>query len=300
MSVKWGYTLSSEEQPPAALVRGAAEAEAGFDFCSISDHFHPWVQAQGHSPFVWSVLGAIAAGTDRLGVLTGVTCPTMRIHPAVVAHAAATTSLLFGDRFSLGVGSGEALNEHILGHRWPTPEVRLAMLEEAVTVIREMWTGDTVDWKGDYFKVENARLFDAPQRSIPIIVSGFGTDAAELAGRSATACSATAPAPNSSTPTAAPGAPAPGMRRSTSATAPTRTRAPRPCSTIWPNHAIPGQLAQDLPTWTHFEQVARLVSIDEAAKGVPWARHRRHRRAGRPLRRRGLRPPLLPPDRPGP
>ncbi len=181
--MKWGYTLSSEEQPPANLVRGAAEAEdAGFDFCSISDHFHPWVQAQGHSPFVWSVLGAIAASTDRLEVLTGVTCPIMRIHPAVVAHAAATTSLLFGDRFSLGVGSGEALNEHILGTAGPR--------RSAPGHARRGRHRDPRDVDRRHRRLER-RLLQGRERpalrcsatSIPIIVSGFGTDAAELAGR---------------------------------------------------------------------------------------------------------------------
>src|SRR5436190_23141022 len=138
--IRFGYTLSSEEHSPTTLVENAQRAEqAGFDFVSISDHYHPWVSAQGHSPFVWSVLGAIAAKTERIDVAVGVTCPTVRIHPAVTAQAAATTSLLFGganggnsgngDRFRLGVGTGEALNEHILGHRWPPTDVRLAMLE---------------------------------------------------------------------------------------------------------------------------------------------------------------------------
>src|SRR5690349_22525080 len=112
----FGYTLSSEEHPPSDLVDNARRAEAaGFDFVSVSDHFHPWVTAQGHSPFVWSVLGAIAASTERLQVGIGVTCPTTRIHPAIIAHAAATTSRLMPDRFFLGVGTGEALNEHVLG-----------------------------------------------------------------------------------------------------------------------------------------------------------------------------------------
>ncbi|MFN0089179.1 MAG: TIGR03557 family F420-dependent LLM class oxidoreductase [Acidimicrobiales bacterium] len=144
-----GYTLSSEEFGPRDLVAQAVRAEElGFDFVSISDHYHPWVSAQGQSPFVWSTLGAIAAATQRIEAAVGVTCPTTRIHPAIVAQAAATTSLLFEGRFSLGVGSGEALNEHILGHRWPPAPVRLEMLEEATHVIRRLWTGETVDHRG--------------------------------------------------------------------------------------------------------------------------------------------------------
>ena len=132
---RYGYTLSSEEHPPSTLVDNAVRAEAErFDFLSISDHFHPWVEAQGHSPFVWSVLGAIAHATDRVEVGVGVTCPIVRIHPAVLAQATATTALLFDDRFFFGVGTGEALNEHILGHRWPRPEVRRLMLKEAIHI----------------------------------------------------------------------------------------------------------------------------------------------------------------------
>src|SRR5688572_5949312 len=175
MTVSYGYTLSSEEHSPRDLVRNAQRAEeVGFEFVSISDHYHPWVSAQGHSPFVWSVLGAVAQATERIDVGVGVTCPIIRIHPAVIAHATATTALLLPDRFVFGVGTGEALNEHILGDRWPRPQVRLAMLEEAVDIIRQLWTGDTVDYEGEFYEVENARLFDPPASPPPIIVSGFG------------------------------------------------------------------------------------------------------------------------------
>src|SRR3954454_21073218 len=147
-----GYFLSSEEHPGSELVKAAVLAErAGFPAAWISDHFHPWLDEQGHSPFVWSVLGAIAASTESLRVTTAVTCPTMRIHPAIVAQAAASTQELFRGRFALGVGTGEALNEHILGDHWPPPEVRLQMLEEAVHLIRRLWTGDTVDHDGDHY-----------------------------------------------------------------------------------------------------------------------------------------------------
>ena len=182
--VQYGYTLSSEEHGPRDLVANAARAEeVGFDFVSISDHFHPWVRAQGHSPFVWSVLGGIAEVTSRISVGVGVTCPTVRIHPAIAAHAAATTSLLLGDRFFLGVGTGEALNEHVLGDRWPRPEIRLAMLDEAVDIMRRLWTGETVDHRGEFYEVENARLFDPPESPVPVIVSGFGDASIDLAAR---------------------------------------------------------------------------------------------------------------------
>src|SRR5947209_1256752 len=145
-----GAFLSSEEHGPAALVEQARMAEAvGMRGVCISDHFHPWIDAQGQSPFVWSVIGAIGA-TTKLKVTTGVTCPTVRIHPAVLAQAAATSMLMLEGRFVFGVGSGEALNEHILGHRWPPTDTRLEMLEEAVAVMRELWKGGFVTHHGRY------------------------------------------------------------------------------------------------------------------------------------------------------
>jgi len=162
MDTSFGYTLSSEEFGPASLVEGAVQAEGeGFDFCSISDHYHPWVQAQGHSPFVWGVLGAIGAATSSITVGTGVTCPMIRTHPAIIAQASATASLLLDGRFFLGVGTGEALNEHILGDRWPRPSVRREMLEEAFDVLRQLWTGDTVDHVGPTMR---SRMLDCSTR----------------------------------------------------------------------------------------------------------------------------------------
>src|SRR5690606_10341124 len=175
-------TLSSEEHPPERLVQLAAEAESrGFDFVSISDHYHPWVGEQGHAAFVWSVLGGIAASTSSIEVGVGVTCPIMRIHPAVLAQAAATTARLFGGRFVFGVGSGENLNEHILGDRWPPADVRLEMLEESIEVMRELWKGGSVTHRGTYYTVEDARVFDLPDASIPVLVSAFGEASAKLA-----------------------------------------------------------------------------------------------------------------------
>src|SRR6187200_318137 len=147
-----GYTLSSEEHGPRELVKYAQRAEqAGFDFASISDHFHPWVDKQGNSPFVWAVLGGIAATTARLRVGTGVTCPTTRIHPAIVAHAAATAAAMLPGRFFLGVGSGENLNEHILGGRWPETAVRQEMLQEAIEVMHLLWQGGNQSYHGAFY-----------------------------------------------------------------------------------------------------------------------------------------------------
>ena len=158
-----GYALSSEEHAPLDLVRHAAMAEeAGFSFALISDHFHPWIERQGNSPFVWGVLGAIAQATEHLEIGTGVTCPTMRTHPAIIAHASATAAALMPGRFFLGVGTGENLNDHILGDGWPDWEIRAEMLEEAVGIIRDLWTGEEVSHRGEYYLVRNAKLYTPP------------------------------------------------------------------------------------------------------------------------------------------
>ena len=181
--MKIGYFLSSEEYSPGQLIDQARLAEeAGFDALWISDHYHPWNDAQGQSSFVWSMIGAIAQ-TCRLPVTTAVTCPTVRIHPAIVAQAAATSNVLLDGRFVLGVGSGEALNEHVTTSRWPNIDVRLDMLEEAVAIMRELWSGDYVTYHGQHYSVENARIYTRAEQPPPVYVSGLGPKAAELAGR---------------------------------------------------------------------------------------------------------------------
>jgi G6PDH family F420-dependent oxidoreductase len=266
----FGYTLSSEEHAPTDLVTNAARAEElGFDFVSISDHFHPWVGEQGHSPFVWSVLGAISATTERIGVGVGVSCPIIRIHPAIVAQAAATTSLLFGERFFLGVGTGEALNEHILGDRWPRPSIRRLMLDEAVGIIRELFTGSTVDHRGEFYEVENARLFDPPRAPVPIIVSGFGPEAAKVAGRIGDGYWGTAPDRDLIEAFEAAGGTGPRYAQLNVCWARDEREARETVHRIWPNAGVPGQLSQDLPTWMHFEEAAKIVTEEQATKSVP-------------------------------
>ena len=266
----YGYTLSGEEHSPTDLVRNACRAEdAGFEFVSISDHFHPWVSAQGHSPFVWSVLGAIAASTERLRVGVGVTCPIIRIHPAILAQATATTSLLFEGRFFVGVGTGEALNEHVLGHRWPPPDVRLAMLEEAVEIIRSLWTGDTIDHRGDFYEVENAKLFDPPANAPAVIVSGFGPKAVELAARIGDGYWGHSPEREVLDRYCDNGGSGPRYSQLNLCWAEDAAVARKTVHEIWPNAGITGQLSQDLPTWTHFEEAAAMVSEEEATKSVP-------------------------------
>jgi G6PDH family F420-dependent oxidoreductase len=236
---------------------------------SISDHFHPWVSAQGHSPFVWSVLGAVAAATNRIGVCVGVTCPTTRTHPAIVAQATATTSLLLGERFVFGVGTGEALNEHVLGDQWPSPEVRREMLEEAVTIIRALWRGETVDHRGDYYEVDNARLFDHPDVAPPIVVSGFGDEAIRLAGRIGDGYWGHSPEPEAIALYRESGGHGPRYAQLNLCWATDAQSARKTVHQVWPNGGVPGQLSQDLPTYSHFEQVAQLVSEADAVESVP-------------------------------
>src|SRR3954452_22373036 len=182
--VSIGYMLSSEEHPAEDLVSFACGAEeAGFEYAVISDHYHPWIDRQGESPFVWSVLGGIGARTERMRIGTAVTCPTMRYHPAVVAQAAATVATMMPGRFFLGVGTGEHLNEHIVGAPWPRYAERAAMLEEAVEIVRELGTGRTCPRRGEYFVVDRARVYSLPAELPPIVVAAGGPKAAALAGR---------------------------------------------------------------------------------------------------------------------
>ena len=270
MDLEFGYTLSSEEHAPSVLVENAARAEdAGFSFASISDHFHPWVEAQGHSPFVWAVLGSIAERTSVMNVAVGVTCPIVRLHPAIVAHAAATTSLLLEGRFLLGVGTGEALNEHILGDRWPTPQTRRDMLAEAIGVMRSLWSGDTVDHHGEHFTVENARLFDPPADPVPVIVSGFGEQAIDLAAEVGDGYWGHSPDRSSVERYERGGGSGPRFSQIDVCWAADTASARSTVHRIWPTGGLSGQLSQDLPTWTHFESATRPVRVEDATATTP-------------------------------
>jgi G6PDH family F420-dependent oxidoreductase len=267
--VKLGLFLSSEEWGPVDLVRQARRAEeAGFHALWISDHYHPWNDEQGHSPFVWSTIGAIAEATT-MRVTTAVTCPTMRIHPAVIAHAAATATVQLEGRFQLGVGSGEALNEHILGDRWPPAGVRLEMLEEAVEVIRKLWKGGTRSHHGRHYVVENARIYDLPEQPPEILVSGFGPKATRRAARIGDGYLTTMPDSELI-----------GLYRSEGGKGPVQAGtkvcfgrdeadARRIAHRLWPNEQLPGELAQVLPTPRHFEQASSLVTEEMIGEAVP-------------------------------
>ena len=180
--IKFGYKLMTEEHGPSDLVRNACMAEeAGFEILAASDHYHPWLDSQGHAPFVWSVLGAIAQATERAELMTAVTCPIIRYHPAIVAQAAATTALLCNGRFTLGLGSGEQLNEHVVAQPWPPADVRQDMLAEAIDAMRELWRGGMRSFRGEHVTVQDACVFDLPNDPIPIIVAAGGKRSARLA-----------------------------------------------------------------------------------------------------------------------
>jgi G6PDH family F420-dependent oxidoreductase len=192
--VKLGYKLMSEEHGPADLVRNAQRAErAGFDFAAISDHFFPWLEEQGHSPFAWSVLGAVANATRRLGLMTAVTCPIMRYHPAIIAQATATLALLSSNRFTLGLGAGERLNEHVVGEGWPGVGERHERLSEAIDIIQSLLAGRSPNYHGKHFRLDHANLFDRPDAKPPVVLAAGGPKAAALAGRKVDGLIATEP-----------------------------------------------------------------------------------------------------------
>jgi G6PDH family F420-dependent oxidoreductase len=257
-----GFGLSSEEYRPAQLVEQAKLAqEAGFAALWISDHYHPWNDAQGQSPFVWSTIGALSQVTD-LPIMTAVTCPTVRIHPAVIAQAAATAAVMTGGKFVLGVGSGEALNEHILGDHWPPAPTRLEMLEEAVDVMRKLWQGGSVTHYGKHYTVENARVYTLPDEPVPVYVSGFGPRATDLAARIGDGFISVQPNAEAVEQFRTTSGGKPAVAGAKSCYAPTEPEARRIAHELWANEGVPGELAQILPTPQHFEQASQLVTED--------------------------------------
>jgi coenzyme F420-dependent glucose-6-phosphate dehydrogenase len=268
--VELGYSLSSEELGPLELVENARRAEeAGFRFALVSDHFHPWLDVQGESPFVWSTIGAISQATESLTLGTGVTCPLIRTHPAIIAHAAATSAALMPGRFFLGVGTGENLNEHVLGDRWPGHEERLEMLEEAVGLIRELWEGDLVNHRGRHYTVDRARLYTVPDEPPSIAIAAAGSDAAELAGRIGDALISTAP--NAEVVEAfedAGGAGKPRYGQLTVCYSEDRDDAVRAAFEQWPNAALGGELGQELPLPRNYRDAAETLEPEQVAENV--------------------------------
>lgn len=269
--VQIGYWMSSEEHSPDALVRHAIRAEElGFEIAMVSDHFHPWLPQQGNSPFVWSVLGAVAHATERLRIGTGVTAPMLRMHPALVAHAAATVAAMMPGRFLLGVGTGERLNEHVVGRHWPPPDARRDMLEEAVEVIRALWTGEKVTYHGKHVTVETARLYTRPEEPPPILVAGSSKVSAELAGRIGDGFVGTAP--DRETVDAFERAGGRGKPRHGQVTvcwAEDEEAARRTAHHWWANTAIGGGAKTDLAEPEDFAALADNVRVEDIAESIP-------------------------------
>jgi coenzyme F420-dependent glucose-6-phosphate dehydrogenase len=268
--MKIGYKLCSEEHSPTDLVRFARRAEeAGFTFAMISDHYHPWTDRQGQSPFVWSVIGAVAHATQRLHLGTGVTCPTMRIHPAIIAQAAATSATMMPGRFLLGVGSGENLNEHILGDRWPPADLRQEMLEEALEIIRLLWQGGQQSYYGRYYTVENACIYTLPDEPPPILVAAGGKKSAELAGRIGDGFIGTSAKKEILRKFAEAGGDGkPCYGEITVCWGQDEAEAKRTAFECWPIIAMKGELGQELPVPAHFEQAAEMINEDDVAREV--------------------------------
>ena len=270
--MKIGYFLSCEEWGPHDLIAQAVKAkEAGFEALWISDHFHPWNDEQGHSPFVWSVIGAISQAAPGLPVTTAVTCPTVRTHPAVIAQAAATSAVMLNGAFSLGVGTGEALNEHILGDPWPFAAERREMLEEAIEVMRLLWEGGVRNHRGRHYRVEHARIYDLPDTPPKVIVSGFGPRSVDMAARIGDGFCTVGPDGEA-------------VKRFRDGAArddvvvqgglkvcygSDRDECVRTVHRLWGNEALPGELAQILPTPSHFEQAMELVTEEMIAESTP-------------------------------
>ena len=264
-----GYFLSCEEYTPAELLEQARLAErAGFEALWISDHYHPWNDAQGNSAYVWSMIGAISQ-VCALPITTAVTCPIIRQHPAIVAQAAATSKVLASGRFTLGIGTGEALNEHILGDQWPNAEVRLEMLEEAVEVMRELWAGGFVTHHGKHYTVEHAQVYTLPDEPVKVYVSAFGPKALDLAARIGDGYCSTMPDKqivDTFRQKAGPGKPTQvGYKVSYSDDA---DKAVGYAKDLWANEKIPGEAAQVLYSPKQFEQLSELVTTDMIREGT--------------------------------
>jgi coenzyme F420-dependent glucose-6-phosphate dehydrogenase len=265
-----GYALSSEEHAPNELVSCARRAEeAGFTFALISDHYHPWIDQQGQSPFVWSVIGGIAHATTRLHLGTGVTCPTMRIHPAIIAQAAATAAAMMPGRFFLGIGTGENLNEHILGDPWPRYVIRRQMLEEAMEIIRLLWQGGIRSYQGRHYTVANAQIYTLPDEPPPIVVAASGPRSAKMAGRIGDGIISTSPdAELLKAFEATGGNGKPRYGQATACWAESEEEARRIAHQWWPNTGLKGGVNWELSLPAHFQEMAQLVSEDQVSESI--------------------------------
>ena len=268
--VKMGFSLSSEEFGPRDLVRIAVLAEqAGFGYALVSDHFHPWINDQGHSPFVWVVIGGVAQATERLELGTGLTFPTIRIHPAIVSQAAATAAAIMPGRFFLGVGTGEFLNEHITGHRWPPYAIRQEMLKEAVQVMRGLWRGEVFSHYGKHFTVENARIYTLPEKLPPVYVAAAGKESAAAAGEIGDGLISTMPDKKLVEQfKEAGGASKPRYAQMTVCWAADEKKARETAHKLWPISGMAGPLLSELGLPSQFEAAAKMLREEDIAKGI--------------------------------
>jgi G6PDH family F420-dependent oxidoreductase len=264
-----GIFLSSEEHSAKRLLDVAVKAEeVGFHDFWISDHYHPWIDAQGESPFVWSTIGAIAGATREVHVTTAVTCPTVRIHPAIIAQAAATSATLLDGRFTLGVGSGEALNEHILGDPWPGIDARLSMLEESVAIMRELWQGGNVSYDGQHYVVDRARLYSLPDAPPPVFVSAFGRKALATAARIGDGYVNVAPDADRLQAYRQAGGQGPAHGGLKVCWGEDEAECVRTVHRLWPTEALGGELSQVLPMPAHYEAAVKPITEDMVAEQV--------------------------------
>ena len=268
--VEIGYKLSSEEFGPLDLVCFARQAEeAEFDFAMISDHYHPWISQTGESPFVWGTIGGISQVTERLPVVTGVTCPTFRIHPAIIAQAAATAASMLPGRFTLGVGSGENLNEHITGNRWPSTPIRIEMLGEAVNMIKMLWQGEMQDYEGYFYTLENARIYTLPEELPEIFIAAEGEMAATLAGHMGDGLIAQHANGNVVNIFKSNGGKdKPCYSEATVCLAENENEAKKTALKHWPIKLNDVQINTDLPTPTHFERLAERADEKSIAEKI--------------------------------
>ena len=267
---RYGFTLMTELHAPRDLVEQAAMAEsAGFEFAAMSDHFHPWLEAQGNSPYAWSVLGAVAQRTERLDLMTMVTCPFVRYHPAVVAQAAATVQILSGGRFTLGLGAGENLNEHVVGEGWPPVAVRHEMLEESIEIMRRLFEGGEHHFRGDHLALEAARLYSLPDTPPPLAVAAGGPDAAKLAGRAGDALITVAPDRSLIDAYREAGGDGPTYGQVALSWAPDESQARHQAWELFRFFAGGWPVMSELPTPAAFEAATQTVREDDVAEMIP-------------------------------
>jgi G6PDH family F420-dependent oxidoreductase len=269
--MKLGYMMMCEQAPPKQLLRDLVRAEAlGFDFSTTSDHYFPWLEEQGHSPYAWAVLGAAAQATERIPLMTFVTAPTMRYHPAVVAQKAATVAVLSDERFTLGLGAGENLNEHVIGEGWPSADVRQTMFEEAVEIIDSLFEGKYVTYRGEYVHTYRAKLYDLPENRVPMAIAGAGKRSLELAAEYGDALVAVQPDPNLAARfDEKAGAGKPKYGQVPVCYGPDEKEAREYAARMW-GWALPGwAVLSELPGPTNFAAYTPLVRPEDVADKVP-------------------------------